>query len=66
MAKQVIMGEVVPFKKPRLTEKHKDKIPCKNGHHKWKTANGQRFVKPGKLVTRYRCKCCYATKNRSI
>jgi len=61
------MGKVVPFKKPKLSEKHKGKTLCKNGHHKWEIVNEQQFdVKLGKLVTRYKCKRCGATKNKSI
>jgi len=61
------MGEVVPFKKPTLSERHKGNTLCRNGHHKWKIVNEQKFdVKLGKLVTQYKCKRCGATKNKLI
>jgi len=61
------MGEVVSFKKPKLSEKHKGKTLCRNGHHKWEIVNERQFdVKLGKLVTSYRCKRCGATKNKLI
>jgi len=61
------MGEIVPFKKPKLSEKHKGKILCRNGHHKWEIVNERKFdVKLGKLVTCYRCKRCGMTKNKLI
>ena len=57
------MGEVVRFRKPRLSQKHKGKTLCKSGFHKWKIEQKQRFdVKQGKLVTVYRCQRCGAEK----
>jgi len=57
------MGEVVRFKKPRPSQKHKGKTLCKSGFHKWKIEQKQRFdVKQGKLVTVYRCQRCGAEK----
>ncbi len=29
------MGEVVPFKKPKLSEKHRGKTLCRSGFHQW-------------------------------
>ena len=53
------MGEVVQFKKPKLSEKHKGKTLCKSGFHKWQIEKSQKFdVKQGKLVTVYRCERC--------
>lgn len=53
------MSNVVPFKKPSLTEKHKGKTLCKNGFHKWEVMNNAQFdVKQGRLVTRFKCKRC--------
>lgn len=53
------MGEVVKFKKPKLSEKHKGKTLCKNGFHKWKVDKEKQFdVKQGKLVTIYVCSRC--------
>ncbi len=57
------MGEVVRFKKPRASQKHKGKTLCKSGFHKWKIEQKQRFdVKQGKLVTVYRCQRCGVEK----
>jgi hypothetical protein len=58
------MGEVVPFKKKKASEKHKGKTMCKQGFHKWKVVKEQEFdVKQGKLVTAYKCARCGAIKN---
>lgn len=59
------MGEVVPFKKPKLSQKHKGKTLCKNGFHKWEIDQTQKFdVNKGKLVTVYRCARCGELKNK--
>ena len=53
------MGEVIPFKKPKLSQKHKGKTLCNSGFHKWQIDKKQQFdVKSGKLVTVYRCSRC--------
>ena len=53
------MGDVIPFKKPKASEKHKGKSLCRSGFHKWEIVQSQQFdVKAGKLVTVYRCKRC--------
>ncbi|HFD31985.1 MAG TPA: hypothetical protein ENJ28_04640 [Gammaproteobacteria bacterium] len=58
------MGNVVPFKKPKLAKKHKGNTLCKSGFHKWVVEKENVFdVKHGKLVTSYRCKRCGAVKN---
>ncbi len=57
------MGDVIPFRKPRASEKHRGKTLCRNGFHQWQVVTGNPFdVKTGKLVTRYRCRRCGATK----
>lgn len=57
------MGNVVRFKRPSLQEKHRGKTLCKSGFHKWVEVNDNPFdVKSGKLVTRYRCSRCGATR----
>ena len=59
------MGEIVKFKKPKLSEKHKGNTLCKSGHHKWSRDNKQVFdVKQGKLITRYYCLRCDKTKTK--
>ena len=60
------MGEVVRFKKPSAQDKHRGKTLCKSGFHKWEVVKGNPFdVKSGKLVTRYRCSRCGATRIES-
>lgn len=60
------MSNVVAFKRPRASDKHKGKTLCKRGFHKWEVEPGTPFdVKTGKLVTRYRCSRCGATKTES-
>ena len=64
LGEEVKMGEVVPFKRPKASVKHKGNTLCKNGFHKWVIEKEKTFdVKEGKLVTSYRCKRCNATKN---
>lgn len=58
------MGDVVTFKKPKLSEKHANKALCRSGFHRWRADAGKPFdVKIGKLVTVYRCERCGATRN---
>ncbi len=58
------MGEIIPFRKPKASERHRNRTLCKSGFHKWKAAGETRFdVKQGKLVTVYRCERCGAVKN---
>ncbi|QSA96071.1 hypothetical protein [Methylococcus sp. EFPC2] len=53
------MGEVIPFKKPKASEKHRGKTLCKSGFHKWRVDKERSFdVKQGRLVTIYRCERC--------
>jgi hypothetical protein len=62
----IVMGEVVPFKKPKLSEKFKGRELCKSGFHKWVVVQENHFdVKQGKLVTSYRCSRCGATRNEA-
>ncbi|MGW8227937.1 MAG: hypothetical protein ACWGOW_03500 [Gammaproteobacteria bacterium] len=57
------MGDVVPFKQILPKDKHKGKTLCKSGFHKWEIVRGNPFdVKQGKMVTRYRCSRCGATR----
>jgi transposase-like protein len=60
------VGKVVTFKRPKPSEKHKGKILCKSGFHKWEVVKGNPFdVKSGKLVSRYRCSRCGASRTES-
>ncbi len=53
------MGEVLPFRKRSLKEKHRGKTLCRHGHHKWVVEKESQFdVKEGRLVTVYRCQRC--------
>jgi len=53
------MGDVIPFKRPKISEKHKGNTLCRSGFHKWLIITSQQFdVMQGKLVTVYRCKRC--------
>lgn len=57
------MSNVVPFKRPKPKDKHKGKTLCKSGFHKWEVVQVNPFdVKQGKMVTRYRCSRCGATR----
>ncbi len=57
------MGDVIPFRKPRPGEKHRGKTLCKSGFHRWEVVKGNPFdVKTGRLVTRYRCRRCGASR----
>ncbi len=57
------MSNVLPFKKPSLKKKAKEKTLCSNGFHKWKVVSENKFdTKLGKLVTAYRCERCGKTK----
>ena len=57
------MGDVVHFRKPTASERHKGKTLCRSGFHRWEVVKGNPFdVKTGKLVTRYRCTRCGATR----
>lgn len=57
------MGEVVPFKRPKPSEKFKGSTLCREGFHKWKVVTNKKFdVKQGRLVTVYQCARCGAQK----
>ncbi len=61
------MGDVLPFKRPSLTQKHKGKSLCRHGFHKWEIVTENQFdVKRGKLVTIYRCKRCGVEKVKAL
>lgn len=57
------MGEVVRFKRPKLSEKTKGRTLCAHGFHKWAIVQEKRFdVHRGRLVTLYRCARCGVEK----
>ena len=58
------MAEIIPFRKPKASDKPKDKTLCRSGFHKWQVDKDQVFdVRQGKLITVYRCARCGAVKN---
>ncbi|MGZ5051168.1 MAG: hypothetical protein ACXWF8_00320 [Methylobacter sp.] len=63
----VIMGEVIQFKRPKVSELHKGKTLCRSGFHKWEILQEKQFdVKQGKLITVYRCKRCAIIKTKGL
>jgi hypothetical protein len=59
------MGEVIPFKKKTLKEKHKGNTLCRQGHHVWEIKKNSQFdVKKGCLVTISKCKRCGVQRNQ--
>ena len=53
------MGEILPFKRPRASEKHRGRSLCRDNHHKWVVDKDRVFdTREGRLVTRYRCVRC--------
>ena len=61
------MGEVIPFKKPSLKEKHRGNTLCRRGFHKWVLESEKKFdVRQGKLVSAWRCSRCGKHKTRAI
>ena len=63
----IVMGEVIQFKKQKLSEKHKGKTLCRSGFHKWEIVNEKQFdVKQGKLITVFQCKRCLKFKNKYV
>ena len=58
------MGEIIPFKRKTLAEKHKGNSLCREGHHAWRLEKGRQFdVKKGRLLSVYHCKRCGINKN---
>jgi len=61
------MGEVIQFKRKKLSEKHKGNTLCRSGFHKWEIVKEKQFdVKQGKLMTVYQCKRCHQQKNKYV
>jgi len=57
------MGKVIPFRKPALAERARQKTLCRSKFHKWKIDKAKRFdVKSGRLVSVWRCERCGKTK----
>jgi len=59
------MGDVVRFKRPKASDKHKGNTLCRSNFHKWEVLTENRFdVKQGRLVTIERCTRCGETRIR--
>ena len=60
------MSKVVQFKRPKASDRHCGNTLCRRGFHKWQAEPGTPFdVKSGRLVTRYRCTRCGATRTEA-
>lgn len=58
------MADILPFKKPALKERARQRTLCSRGFHKWEIERQNPFdVRRGKLITVYRCTRCGATRN---
>lgn len=61
------MGEIVQFKRPKTSDRHKGNTLCRSGFHKWEVLNEKKFdVKQGKLITVYQCKRCGELKAKAL
>ncbi len=61
------MANILPFRKPRASEKHRGNTLCRSGHHKWEIDKERVFdTKQGRLVTRLRCQRCGKVKTRLL
>jgi hypothetical protein len=62
-----IVADILPFRRPKASHKHKGDTLCRSGHHKWLVDQAQVFdVKQGRLVTRYRCQRCGKTRTEAL
>jgi hypothetical protein len=61
------MADILPFKRKKLSEKHKGKTLCNEGFHKWVVVKNRAFdVKLGMLITQYRCSRCGKTRTQCL
>ncbi|WP_456447224.1 hypothetical protein [Thiolapillus sp.] len=61
------MADILPFRKPRASDKHRGNTLCRNGHHQWKIDKERVFdTKKGRLVTQLRCRRCGKVKTRLL
>jgi hypothetical protein len=57
------MGEVLRFRRPKASEKHRGNTLCRSNFHKWEVVKDKQFdVKQGRLVTVMRCVRCGEVK----
>jgi hypothetical protein len=60
------VGDVIKFRRPKPSEKHKGKTLCQSGFHKWEVVTEKQFdVKQGRLVTVYECSRCGVRKSEA-
>ena len=61
------MADIIAFKRPRSSERHRGNTLCRNGHHKWEIDKQSVFdTRLGRLVTRFRCKRCGKLKVKAL
>jgi hypothetical protein len=61
------MGDIVQFKRPKVSERHKGNTLCRSGFHKWEVLKEKQFdVKQGKLITVYQCGRCAKIKSKAL
>ncbi len=60
------MADILEFKRPKASERHRGATLCRHNHHKWAPVKETRFdVKLGRLVTLVRCVRCGLTRVRA-
>lgn len=61
------MGDVLPFKRPKLKDKFRGSSLCRDGFHKWEVVKERQFdVKQGRLITLYRCARCGKERTKAL
>jgi hypothetical protein len=61
------MGDVLRFRRPKASEKHRGNTLCRSNFHKWEVVKEKQFdVKQGRLVTVLRCARCGEVKVRAL
>ncbi|WP_456374346.1 hypothetical protein [Thiolapillus sp.] len=61
------MADILPFRRPRASDRHRGNTLCRHGHHKWSIDKERVFdTRQGCLVTRLRCTRCGKTKIRLL
>ena len=59
------MGEIIPFKRPKAPRKP-NKTLCRSGFHRWEVDKERPFeVREGRLLSRYYCSRCGATRTEA-
>jgi len=60
------MAKIIPFCRPKPSERFKGRGLCDSGHHKWRIDKSSVFdVTEGRLLTTERCERCGATRTRA-